>query len=632
MWPSWTLKSQPRRSIVIMSKGSDFNDGKIIVGAESFRDQHQQNTGINVVVDSGAGVGDSSMQTPAASFINNEYEQRYGDVSIDMSQVRERNNPSPQIYDQNLLSSSSIFTTNSNIGTPSLPVSVRLVPDEKNQVEKILQYVKIGSSILFIIIMLLFLFSGGPRTDSLHQLILKCPVRFDDVQGCDEVKDQMIEIVDFLKNPEKFEKFGAAMPRGYLLEGPPGVGKTMLAKAVAGEAKVPFLSISGAEFEQMYVGVGAARVRELFKDARSHHKAVIFIDEIDAVGGKRSSHGDSSHSRQTINQLLVEMDGFKSGTSIVVLAATNTVQSLDTALLRPGRFDKTLSISPPDINGRTKIIDSLLRKIPENVLDQNVNAAELAASTIGYTGATLAFLVNQAKILASLDKNSKVITKKHFTQAMHNINLGPEKKNMALSDIDKERTAYHEAGHAIVGLATLDCYPVHYATIVPHSNALGLVLSAPEKDVVSVSKKELESRIDLALGGFLAEAKKYGTKNVSTGASSDLATANAIAKQMVESGFGILTGFYQLSNDSSRTSETAKVKFEEDVMNFLNESKKRVNLLLTDQKKAWEAIAGKLIAVERINKSELIELYEANRNKDSTTEKEYKIYRESEQN
>ena len=569
------------------------------------------------------------MQTPPASFVNNEYEQgNDGSVSIDMSQVRERNNNSPLIYDQNLSSASSIFNTNPNIGSPSLPpISVRLVPDEKNRVEKILPYVKIGSSILVILLMLSFLFAGGPRANSLHQVILKCPVRFAHVQGCDEIKEQMIEVVDFLMNPEKFEKFGATMPRVYLLEGPPGVGKTMLAKAVAGEANVPFLSISGAEFDEVYVGVGSARVRELFKDARSHEKAVIFIDEIDAVGEKRNSHGDSSRSRQTINQLLVEMDGFNTKTSIVVLAATNTVQSLDPALLRPGRFDKTLSISPPDINGRTKIIESLLDNI-KDVLDSSVSVAELASSTIGYTGATLAFLVNQAKILASLDKSSTVINMKHFTDAMDIINLGPKKKNMAISNSDKMRTAYHEAGHAIVGLASLNSYPVQYATIIPHSNALGLVFSGPEEDVFSVSKEELESQIDLALGGFLAEKKKYSDKKVSTGASSDLAKANAIAKHMVESGFGKRTGFYQLSNDSSRTSESAKVNFEEDVKEFLKQSTERVEKLLEDQKDAWEQIAAELQKNEKLTKTKLIELYNKHKNKNGDIANQYKTYKE----
>ena len=477
----------------------------------------------------------------------------------------------------------------------------------------------IGIIVFVCYVLIVKMFVGGnpsmnllqAASKSKHEFVENCNVKFDNVQGCDEIKSQLMQIVDFLKNPSKYEKFNAVMPRGYLLTGPPGVGKTMLAKAVAGEAKVPFLSISGAEFEEMFLGVGAARVRNLFVEARKFKKAVIFIDEIDAVAGKRGAGHETEQSsrRQTLNQLLVEMDGFKTvQNGIIVLAATNSHESLDPAILRPGRFDQTFTINPPDIEGRKKILKRLLSSIPSNKLAEDVNVDYWAHVTIGFTGAELTNFVNRAKLFASIDESATVISKGHFKKAKDFISLGPE-RDLVMSEEDKERTAYHEAGHAVVALATPDAFPVHQATIVPHSNSLGLVLSSPEKDINHLSLKMLEAKIDMTLAGFLAEEIKYGHKNVSTGAASDLKSVNEIAKIIVNSGFGDRTSFLQ---PSQNWSEKAKQNFEEDMMEILEESKKRSRAVLLKFEKAWKAIAEALIEHENLNREQLEEIFKKN--------------------
>ena len=503
------------------------------------------------------------------------------------------------------------------MGSPGLPVCIRVQKEKDPTYMRVLNIIQMVTGILFILFIVGMIIShsgesGGildKAVNSHHQIVISSPVRFKDVQGCDEVKAQLVQVVDYLQNPEKYEKYGASMPRGYLLEGPPGVGKTLLAKAVAGEANVPFLVISGAEFDEVYVGVGASRVRALFKDARQFKKAVIFIDEIDAVAGRRDG-GDRANSRQTLNQLLVEMDGFKTTSSVIVLAATNTVQSLDLALLRPGRFDKTLTLSPPDIAGRKQILTQLFASIPKNMLAANVKVDDLASTTIGYTGADLANLINQAKLIAATDGSAGIISRAHLDKAKNFIDLGPE-RSVVMSKADKERTAYHEAGHAVVALANPNSDPVQQATIVPHSNSLGLVRIAPDQDTVFMSKLMIESRIDTGLAGFIAEEIKYGPENVSTGPASDLDYVNKLARHMVKSGFGKQTGFFQ--PNSSDASETARRRFEDDVQEILNTARERVRRVLTEQKAAWYAIAKVLLEKETIHRTELETIFRANR-------------------
>lgn len=503
------------------------------------------------------------------------------------------------------------------MGSPNLPVCIRVQKDKEPAYMRYLNIFQMITGIFFIffIIGMILVHSGDSGSildkavNSHHQIVISSPVRFSDVQGCDEVKNQMVQVVDFLKNPSKYEKYGASMPRGYLLEGPPGVGKTLLAKAVAGEANVPFLVISGAEFDEVYVGVGASRVRALFKDARKFHKAVVFIDEIDAVAGRRDG-GDRANSRQTLNQLLVEMDGFKTTSSVIVLAATNTVQTLDPALLRPGRFDKTLTLTPPDIAGRKQILAQLFAAIPKNMIAADVKVDDLAATTIGYTGADLANLINQAKLIAATDGSSGIISIAHLEKSKNFIDLGPE-KSVVMSKSDKERIAFHEAGHAVVALANPHADPVHQATIVPHSNALGLVRIAPDQDTLFLSKSMIEARIDIGLGGFMAEELKYGAGNVSTGPSSDLEYVNRWARYMVKSGFGKRTGFLQPNGLDA--SETARRNFEEDVHEILNAARDRVRQVLKDQRKAWEAIANTLLEKETIHRAELEAIFKSNK-------------------
>lgn len=435
----------------------------------------------------------------------------------------------------------------------------------------------------------------------------KCNVKFENVQGCDEVKAQLFQIVDFLKHPEAYEKFGAVMPRGYLLSGPPGVGKTMLALAVAGEAQVTFLSVSGSQFEEMYLGVGAARVRALFNEARKFDKAVIFIDEIDAVAGKRGAgfEAEQSSRRQTLNQLLVEMDGFKTGSNIVILAATNTPENLDPAILRPGRFDQTLTISPPDIEGRKRILERLLRTIPAEKLAEDVEVEKLAQVTIGFTGADLTNFVNRAKLIASNDVNASVISKSHFKQAKDFISFGPERQ-LAMTREEKEQTAYHEAGHAIVALVTPGSFPVRQATIIPHGNTIGLVLTSPDKDINHMTLNMLEAKIDMYLGGFLAEEFKYGYRNVSTAAASDIKSVNELARTIVNSGFGERTRFLQPQNLEGQQNS------EKDVTDILERSRTRVKNILKEYESAWEAIAEALIEHENLTGEQLKEILEKN--------------------
>ena len=502
------------------------------------------------------------------------------------------------------------------MGSPNLPVWIKVSKTPEPTYMRFLRILQMVTAIFFVLFLIGFMLvqagKGGAglldnNVSNHHQIIPSSPIRFKDVQGCDEVKDQLVQVVDFLKNPEKFERYGATMPRGYLLEGPPGVGKTMLAKAVAGEAEVPFLVISGAEFDEVYVGVGASRVRALFKDARAYKKAVIFIDEIDAVAGKRDSV-HRSNSRQTLNQLLVEMDGFKTTSSVIVLGATNTVSSLDEALLRPGRFDKTLTLTLPDINGRKQLLARLFSLIPKDMIAIDVKSDDLAATTIGYTGADLANLINQAKLIAATDGSAGVISKAHLVKAKNFIDLGPE-KSMVITEADKERVAFHEAGHAIIGLANPISDPIHQATIVPHSNSLGLVQSGPDLDRVFMSKAMHEARIDMALGGFTAEELKYGFENVSTGPASDLRAANRLARHMVTNGFGKRSGFLQLADDVKESSENAKKNFEDDVQDILKDSRERVRKVFAEKKSAWYAIAAALLQKETLDRNELLELF-----------------------
>ena len=357
-------------------------------------------------------------------------------------------------------------------------------------------------------------------------------ITFADVAGCEEAKEDVVELVDFLKAPQKFQKLGGKIPRGVLMVGPPGTGKTLIARAVAGEAKVKFFSISGSDFVEMYVGVGASRVRDLFAQAKEHSPCIIFIDEIDAVGRKRSSSGmggGNEEREQTLNQLLVEMDGFEGNEGIIVIAATNRADVLDDALLRPGRFDRQVNVGLPDVRGREQILKVHLQKVPTA---EDVEISYIARGTPGFSGAELANLVNEAALLAARSDLNEV-SMVHLEKAKDKILMGVEKHTMVMSEDDKRLTAYHEAGHCIVGRLMQDHDPVYKVSIMPRGRALGITMFLPENDQYSASKRKLEGQIASLFGGRLAELLIFGDDRVTTGASNDIERATELARKMV---------------------------------------------------------------------------------------------------
>jgi len=376
----------------------------------------------------------------------------------------------------------------------------------------------------------------------------KGKITFADVAGIDEAKEELQEVVEFLKDPQKFQRLGGKIPKGALLVGPPGTGKTLISRAVAGEAGVPFFTISGSDFVEMFVGVGASRVRDMFEQGKKSAPCIIFIDEIDAVGRHRGAGlgGGNDEREQTLNQLLVEMDGFEANEGVIILAATNRPDVLDPALLRPGRFDRQITIPNPDVKGREKILKVHMQKVP---LSSNVDAMVIARGTPGFSGADLANLVNEAALLAAR-KNKRVVGMDDFESAKDKVMMGSERRSMVMSDNEKKLTAYHEAGHAIVALNEPESDPIHKATIVPRGRALGMVMRLPEGDRVSMSKAKLEADLAVAMGGRIAEEIIFGANNITTGASSDIHMATNIARRMVtEWGMSEKLGFLRYSGD-----------------------------------------------------------------------------------
>ena len=354
---------------------------------------------------------------------------------------------------------------------------------------------------------------------------------FADVAGCDEAKEEVKELVDFLKDPQKFQKLGGRIPRGVLLVGPPGTGKTLLAKAIAGEAKVPFFSISGSDFVEMFVGVGASRVRDMFEQAKKHAPCIVFIDEIDAVGRHRGAGLGGGHDEreQTLNQLLVEMDGFEGNEGVIVIAATNRPDVLDPALLRPGRFDRQVVVPLPDVRGREQILKVHMRKVP---ISEDVKPSIIARGTPGFSGADLMNLVNEAALFAARG-NKRLVTMEEFERAKDKIMMGTERRSMVMSEREKLNTAYHEAGHAIVGMSLPEHDPVYKVTIIPRGRALGVTMFLPEEDRYSYTKRRLENQIASLFGGRIAEELRFGPEAVTTGASNDIERATNLARNMV---------------------------------------------------------------------------------------------------
>ena len=444
-------------------------------------------------------------------------------------------------------------------------------------------------------------------------------VTFEDVAGCDEAKEEVGEIVDFLRDPTKFQNLGGKIPKGVLMVGPPGTGKTLIAKAIAGEAKVPFFTISGSDFVEMFVGVGASRVRDMFEQAKKNAPCLIFIDEIDAVGRQRGAGLGGGHDEreQTLNQMLVEMDGFEGKEGIIVIAATNRPDVLDPALVRPGRFDRQVTVGLPDVRGREQILKVHMRKVP---LGDDVDAMTLARGTPGYSGADLANLVNEAALFAARG-NKRVVTMLEFEKAKDKINMGPERRSMMMTDKQKESTAYHEAGHAIVGYLVPEHDPVHKVTIIPRGRALGVTFFLPEGDQVSISQKQLESKLSTLYAGRLAEDLIYGEENISTGASNDIKVATNIARNMVTQwGFSDKLGPILYSEDEGEvflgrsmakakhmSDETAHT-IDEEVRAIVNRNYGRARQLLIDNMDILHAMKDALVKYETIEEEQIKQL------------------------
>ncbi|WP_041416066.1 ATP-dependent zinc metalloprotease FtsH [Shewanella halifaxensis] len=442
---------------------------------------------------------------------------------------------------------------------------------------------------------------------------------FGDVAGCDEAKEDVKELVDYLKEPTKFQKLGGRIPTGVLLVGPPGTGKTLLAKAIAGESKVPFFTISGSDFVEMFVGVGASRVRDMFEQAKKSAPCIIFIDEIDAVGRQRGAGVGGGHDEreQTLNQMLVEMDGFEGNEGIIVIAATNRPDVLDAALLRPGRFDRQVVVGLPDVRGREQILKVHMRKVP---LADGVKASVIARGTPGFSGADLANLVNEAALFAA--RNSRrVVGMEEFESAKDKIMMGAERRTMVMSEEEKEMTAYHEAGHAIVGCLVPEHDPVHKVTIIPRGRALGVTFFLPEADAISQSRRKLESQISVAYGGRIAEDLIYGSEKVSTGASQDIKYATSIARNMVTQwGFSEKLGPVLYAEDENEvflgrsmgksqhmSDDTARV-IDTEVKLLIDANYGRAHTFLTENMDILHSMKDALMKYETIDSNQISDL------------------------
>ena len=441
-------------------------------------------------------------------------------------------------------------------------------------------------------------------------------VTFEDVAGIDEAKQELEEVVEFLKDPQKFQRLGGKIPKGVLLVGPPGTGKTLLARAIAGEANVPFFTISGSDFVEMFVGVGASRVRDMFEQGKKNAPCIIFIDEIDAVGRHRGAGlgGGNDEREQTLNQLLVEMDGFEANEGVILIAATNRPDVLDPALLRPGRFDRQVVVPNPDVLGREQIVKVHMRKVP---LAPDVDARVIARGTPGFSGADLANLVNEAALLAAR-KNRRLVTMAEFEEAKDKVMMGAERRSLVMTEEEKRLTAYHEAGHALVALNVPKHDPLHKVTIIPRGRAMGVTMSLPETDRYSHSKLELESRLAMAFGGRVAEELVFGPENVTTGAGDDIRKATEWARRMVtEFGFSDRLGPLRYSDNEEEvflghsvtqrknvSDATAKI-IDEEIRRLIETAEARAREILTDRRDGLDAIAEALLEYESLTGDEI---------------------------
>ncbi|MBN8990288.1 MAG: ATP-dependent zinc metalloprotease FtsH [Rhizobiales bacterium] len=444
-------------------------------------------------------------------------------------------------------------------------------------------------------------------------------VTFEDVAGVDEAKQDLQEIVEFLRDPGKFQRLGGRIPRGVLLVGPPGTGKTLIARAVAGEANVPFFTISGSDFVEMFVGVGASRVRDMFEQAKKNAPCIIFIDEIDAVGRHRGAGlgGGNDEREQTLNQLLVEMDGFEANEGVILIAATNRPDVLDPALLRPGRFDRQVVVPNPDVVGREQILKVHVRKVP---LAPDINLKTIARGTPGFSGADLMNLVNEAALTAAR-RNKRMVTQAEFEEAKDKVMMGAERKSLVMTEEEKLLTAYHEGGHAIVSLNVVATDPIHKATIIPRGRALGMVMQLPERDKLSMSLEQMTSRLAIMMGGRVAEELIFGREKVTSGASSDIEQATRLARMMVTRwglsealgtvSYGENQDEVFLGMSVSRTqnaSEATVQKIDTEIRRFVENGYNEATRILTEKRADLEALAKGLLEFETLSGEEIIDL------------------------
>jgi cell division protease FtsH len=457
-------------------------------------------------------------------------------------------------------------------------------------------------------------------------------VTFEDVAGVDEAKQDLQEIVEFLRDPGKYQRLGGRIPRGVLLVGPPGTGKTLIARAVAGEANVPFFTISGSDFVEMFVGVGASRVRDMFEQAKKNAPCIIFIDEIDAVGRHRGAGlgGGNDEREQTLNQLLVEMDGFEANEGVILIAATNRPDVLDPALLRPGRFDRQVVVPNPDVVGREQILKVHVRKVP---LAPDINLKTIARGTPGFSGADLMNLVNEAALTAAR-RNKRMVTQAEFEEAKDKVMMGAERKSLVMTEEEKMLTAYHEGGHAIVGLNVIATDPIHKATIIPRGRALGMVMQLPERDKLSMSLEQMTSRLAIMMGGRVAEELVFGREKVTSGASSDIEQATRLARMMVTRwglsealgtvSYGENQDEVFLGMSVSRTqnaSEATVQKIDTEIRRFVEDGYNHATKILTEKRADLETLAKGLLEYETLTGDEIQDLLKGKKpNRESVLE------------
>lgn len=526
---------------------------------------------------------------------------------------------STQGASQQIYASGSPYPVSANLGTSNEPIHVVLSESAMATVLKWLKWIiPVGLAGWAVLTGLSFfnesaasgIFKGSSGSDLSSSKIAdevngtQSTVKFSDVQGVDEARSELEEIVEFLKDPSKFTGLGGKLPKGILLTGPPGTGKTLLARAVAGEAGVPFFFMSGSEFDELYVGVGAKRVRELFAAARAKAPAIVFIDELDAIGGKRNPK-DHAYSKQTLNQLLVDLDGFSQTTGVIFIAATNFPEMLDKALTRPGRFDKIVHVELPDVRGRIAILKHHMAKV-ETAPDADPGV--LARGTAGFSGADLMNLVNQAAIHASQVK-AQSVNMNHFEWAKDKILLGAARKTMVLTEETRKNTAFHEAGHAIMALYTPGATSLYKATILPRGTALGITFQLPEMDKYDQTKRELLARLDVCMGGKIAEEMLNGPENVTSGCSSDLKSATQVARAMVTSfGMSDAIGPVQLSDSWTEWSAATRSLAEQEIRRLLLESEDRTRKMLSDKNTELHRLAHGLLEYETLDKEEIVKV------------------------